>query len=44
VTTAAGERLAFSLMLNRHRAAPDRAPREELDAIAGWLAELRTRE
>lgn len=44
VTTATGERLAFSLMLNRHRPAPDRAPREELDEIAVWLAELRTRE
>lgn len=41
VDTNAGERLAFSLMLNRYRPAPA-APstREELDSIAGMLAEL----
>lgn len=38
VTTAAGERLVFSLMLNRHRAPPDRANREELDEMVVLLA------
>ena len=37
VTTAAGERLAFSILLNRH-AGTERPTREEVDAIAIWLA------
>jgi len=44
VTTAAGERLAFSLMLNRYQA-PDteHAARNELDRIAVMLAEFSVR-
>jgi serine-type D-Ala-D-Ala carboxypeptidase/endopeptidase (penicillin-binding protein 4) len=44
VTTAAGERLAFSLMLNRYQA-PDAkyAARNELDRIAVMLAEFSVR-
>lgn len=39
VTTAAGEQLAFSLMLNRYQSSDrTRTAREELDAIAVWLA------
>jgi D-alanyl-D-alanine carboxypeptidase/D-alanyl-D-alanine-endopeptidase (penicillin-binding protein 4) len=39
VTTGTGERLAFSLMLNRHTGQPaNRNVREELDDIAVWLA------
>ncbi|MBI4624923.1 MAG: D-alanyl-D-alanine carboxypeptidase/D-alanyl-D-alanine-endopeptidase [Verrucomicrobia bacterium] len=38
VTSAAGERLAFSLMLNRDVVPPGRNGREELDAIAVLLA------
>ena len=38
VTTAAGEKLAFSLMLNRHLAPPDRKASAELDEIAVRLA------
>jgi len=39
VTTAAGERLAFSLMLNRfHNADPNRSKTADLDAIAVMLA------
>ena len=38
LTSAAGERLVFSLMLNRKVAAPTRNNREELDAIAVMLA------
>jgi D-alanyl-D-alanine carboxypeptidase/D-alanyl-D-alanine-endopeptidase (penicillin-binding protein 4) len=38
VTSAAGERLVFSLFLNRKVAAPTRNNREELDAIAVMLA------
>ena len=39
VTTAAGERLAFSLMLNRYATPnPNRSGRGELDAIAVMLA------
>ena len=38
VTSAAGERFVFSLMLNRMVAAPGRNNREELDAIAVMLA------
>ncbi|MBI5690399.1 MAG: D-alanyl-D-alanine carboxypeptidase/D-alanyl-D-alanine-endopeptidase [Verrucomicrobia bacterium] len=39
VTTGAGERLAFSLMLNRNTGQPaNRNVREELDDIAVWLA------
>ena len=44
VTTAAGERLAFSLMLNRyHSADPARPARAEVDAIAVMLAGLTAR-
>jgi D-alanyl-D-alanine carboxypeptidase/D-alanyl-D-alanine-endopeptidase (penicillin-binding protein 4) len=38
VTSAAGERLAFSLMLNRHVAVPGRSAGQELDEIAVLLA------
>lgn len=38
VTTAAGERLAFSFMLNRHVAPPDRKGTDELDELAVLLA------
>ena len=38
VTSAAGEKLVFSLMLNRYAAPPDRRRTDELDAIAGMLA------
>jgi D-alanyl-D-alanine carboxypeptidase/D-alanyl-D-alanine-endopeptidase (penicillin-binding protein 4) len=38
VTTAAGERLAFSLMLNRHAAPRDRTAAEDLDELAVMLA------
>ena len=38
VTTAAGEKLVFSLMLNRHRAATDHKTNEALDEIAVRLA------
>jgi D-alanyl-D-alanine carboxypeptidase/D-alanyl-D-alanine-endopeptidase (penicillin-binding protein 4) len=38
VTSAAGERLAFSLFLNRNVAPPGRSGRDELDAIAVMLA------
>lgn len=38
VTTAAGERLAFSLMLNRYDSAPGRMRTAELDDIAVLLA------
>jgi D-alanyl-D-alanine carboxypeptidase/D-alanyl-D-alanine-endopeptidase (penicillin-binding protein 4) len=38
VTTAAGEKLAFSLMLNRHVAPPDRKATEDLDQLAVLLA------
>jgi D-alanyl-D-alanine carboxypeptidase/D-alanyl-D-alanine-endopeptidase (penicillin-binding protein 4) len=42
VTTAAGERLAFCLMLNRHSRQPaGRLVRDELDDVAVWLAGLR---
>lgn len=40
VTTAAGERLAFSLMLNRHRGTAERPARAEIDEIAVMLAEF----
>ena len=40
VTSGAGERLAFSLMLNRYAAPPGRDNRDELDTIAIKLAEL----
>ena len=43
-TTAAGERLAFSIMLNRyHSADPLHPPRAEVDAIAVMLAGLAAR-
>ena len=38
VTSAAGERLVFSLMLNRSVAPPGRNAREDLDAVAVMLA------
>jgi D-alanyl-D-alanine carboxypeptidase/D-alanyl-D-alanine-endopeptidase (penicillin-binding protein 4) len=38
VTTAAGERLAFSLMLNRSVPPAGRTARDEVDDIAVWLA------
>ena len=38
VTTAAGERLVFSLMLNRYEPPADRKRTDELDAIAVRLA------
>ncbi len=38
VHSAAGERLVFSLMLNRHVAAPKRRAHDELDALAVMLA------
>ena len=38
VTTAAGEKLVFSLMLNRYNSPPDRRRTQELDDIAVWLA------
>ncbi len=45
VTTAAGERLVFSLMLNRYTARlPDREAREELDNIAVMLASFAGRD
>ncbi len=37
-TTAAGERVAFSLMLNRHVAAEGRRARDEIDALAALIA------
>jgi D-alanyl-D-alanine carboxypeptidase/D-alanyl-D-alanine-endopeptidase (penicillin-binding protein 4) len=41
VTTAAGERLIFSIMLNRfHNPEPNRPARSDLDAIAIMLAEF----
>jgi D-alanyl-D-alanine carboxypeptidase/D-alanyl-D-alanine-endopeptidase (penicillin-binding protein 4) len=40
VTTASGEHLAFSLMLNRYAAPPDRKRGDELDKIAVMLAEF----
>jgi D-alanyl-D-alanine carboxypeptidase/D-alanyl-D-alanine-endopeptidase (penicillin-binding protein 4) len=43
VTSAAGERFAFSLMLNRDPVPPGRNGREELDAIAVLLAGFRGR-
>jgi len=38
VTTAAGEKLAFSLILNRYGSPPDRKRTDELDDIAVMLA------
>jgi len=44
VTTAAGERLLFSIMLNRyHTADPNRSARADVDAIAIMLAEFNGR-
>lgn len=40
VTTAAGERLAFALLLNQY-AGGERPGRAELDDVAAWLAGLR---
>ena len=44
VTTAAGQRLAFSLMLNRYLAPPDFKATKALDEIAVWLAQYQGRE
>jgi D-alanyl-D-alanine carboxypeptidase/D-alanyl-D-alanine-endopeptidase (penicillin-binding protein 4) len=44
VTTAAGERLAFSFMLNRHRPPPERKSRDELDDLALLLTRYLGRE
>lgn len=38
VTSVTGERLAFSLMLNRYQAAPKRTAAQELDEVAALLA------
>jgi D-alanyl-D-alanine carboxypeptidase/D-alanyl-D-alanine-endopeptidase (penicillin-binding protein 4) len=38
VTTASGEKLAFSLMVNRHSAPPDHKSRADLDELAIMLA------
>lgn len=44
VTSAAGERLAFCVMLNRyHSGDPDRSARSEVDAVAVMLAEFKGR-
>lgn len=40
VTSAAGEHLAFSVMLNRYVATPEHEARDQLDKIAVLLAEL----
>jgi serine-type D-Ala-D-Ala carboxypeptidase/endopeptidase (penicillin-binding protein 4) len=40
VTSAAGEHLAFSLLLNRYEPPPGRGSREDLDAIAEMLADF----
>jgi D-alanyl-D-alanine carboxypeptidase/D-alanyl-D-alanine-endopeptidase (penicillin-binding protein 4) len=40
VTTAAGERLIFSIMLNRYVAGANPPARGEIDKIAVWLAEF----
>lgn len=41
VTSAAGERLVFSVMLNRYQSPdPDRSARTEIDAVAVMLAEF----
>jgi D-alanyl-D-alanine carboxypeptidase/D-alanyl-D-alanine-endopeptidase (penicillin-binding protein 4) len=44
VTTAAGERLIFSIMLNRyHNTDPGRSARADVDAIGVMLAEFNGR-
>ncbi len=43
LTTAAGERLAFSFMLNRSVSPPSLTPREELDELALLLANFNMR-
>ena len=43
VTTAAGERLAFSLMLNAYNADSKNSVKDDLDAIAVMLAEFKGR-
>lgn len=44
VTSAAGERLVFCVMLNRYRSPdPERSARAEVDAVAVMLAELKGR-
>ena len=43
VTSAAGEKLVFSLMLNRYAAPPERRRTDELDEIAGMLAAFQGR-
>jgi D-alanyl-D-alanine carboxypeptidase/D-alanyl-D-alanine-endopeptidase (penicillin-binding protein 4) len=40
VTSVAGERFVFCLMLNRYQPPPDRTGRDELDAIAVLLAQF----
>lgn len=44
VTTAAGERLAFAVMLNRFPVPPDRRTRDDVDPIAVMLAAYAGRE
>jgi D-alanyl-D-alanine carboxypeptidase/D-alanyl-D-alanine-endopeptidase (penicillin-binding protein 4) len=41
VTTAAGERVAFSILLNRYQGSEDHAAFREVDAVAVLLAGLR---
>jgi D-alanyl-D-alanine carboxypeptidase/D-alanyl-D-alanine-endopeptidase (penicillin-binding protein 4) len=43
VTTAAGGKLAFSLMLNRHLATPERKASAEVDDLAVQLAQIAER-
>jgi len=43
VTSASGERLVFSVMLNRNAPLPDRTTRNEVDPIAVMLAQFRGR-
>jgi len=43
VTSAAGEKLVFSLMLNRYASTPDRRRTDELDEMAGMLAAFQGR-
>jgi D-alanyl-D-alanine carboxypeptidase/D-alanyl-D-alanine-endopeptidase (penicillin-binding protein 4) len=43
VTTAAGERLIFSLMLNRSVVPAGRTARDDIDDLAVWLAGMTSR-
>jgi len=43
ITTAAGERLAFSIMLNRFAAAPGRSGHDEIDPLVLMLARFSSR-